>query len=244
MLDWSSEKINYYKRAAEHTKFFHKLLALLLPFFDEDDDVADMGCGIGLFDLLLASHVRHIDAIDENPWAIADLCAEIEARDISNIDTEISLVSDVEKSAWDVIFMSFFGEEGGALTELLGKARKRVITVAHNDDKARAGCGNLSKRRLSNATSIARYFDITGVEYQRFDYLIDFGQPFETMADAECFVDLYLPPESDETARGARRKGVLAEIIEINEGEYNFFLPKEKNISAFVVDTSGNVVIR
>jgi SAM-dependent methyltransferase len=238
MLDWSSEKIEYYKRAAAHTKFFDKLLALLLPLFSADDDVADMGCGLGLFDLLLSPYVRHIDAIDENQSVIDNLRSEIEVRGINNIDTEIALVSDVIKPAWDIIFMSFFGNEGDMLTALLGKARKRVITVAHNDDKSRSDRGNLSRRRLSNATSIARYFEITGVEYHRFDYLLDFGQPFETMDDAEHFVNIYLPPELDEATRKMKFKATLTDLIEISESGYNYFLPKEKNISVFVVSST------
>ncbi|MDR1069066.1 MAG: class I SAM-dependent methyltransferase, partial [Clostridiales Family XIII bacterium] len=229
LFHWSHKKIDYYRRAGEYTGFFAKLLSLLLPLFDADDEVADLGSGLGLFDLLLAPHVRHIDAIDEHPAAIADLEAEIRERGIGNIDTTVASVENLAEHEWDVIFMSFFGLAAGDLTAMLKRARKRVIIVTHNDDKARRGKNAYSKRRLSNATAIADYIDGEGIEYQRFDYLMDFGHPLKSLEDAEHFADC--------DTHGSRKSAMHSELIAIKDGDYAYFVPKDKNISVFVIDT-------
>jgi hypothetical protein len=132
--------------------------------------------------------------------------------------------------------MSFFGEASNTFATLLKQARKRVVMITHNDNKARRGMPVFSKRRLSNAVAIAAYLDKHGVSYFRSDHIIDFGQPLKSLRDAERFSACY-------ASKGVA-KLIYPELIELNDGEYQYFLPKERNISVFVVDTDGKIVLR
>ncbi|MDR2611217.1 MAG: methyltransferase, partial [Clostridiales Family XIII bacterium] len=154
LFDWTPEKIEYYRRASDYTGFFRKLVELALPFFDAEDEVVDLGCGLGLFDVLLAPYVRHIEAIDVHPYAIAYLKCALVNGGITNVDAVLSDTADYIVSGavaraldggetrptermrvWDVIFMSFFGEASDTFNILLRQARKRVVMITHNDDK-------------------------------------------------------------------------------------------------------------
>jgi SAM-dependent methyltransferase len=239
LFDWSPEKIEYYRRASEYTGFFRELFQLSLPYFGPDDEVVDLGCGLGLFDILLAPHVRHIDAIDVHPYAVAYLRGALAEDGITNVDATLSDTADflaADKHAWDVVFMSFFGEGSDTFTALLKQARKRMVMITHNDGKKRECPAGPPSRRLSTAASISAYLDERGIAYKRGDHVLDFGQPLKSLADAGKFAACYATKGGFEE--------VLPVLTRVSADEYSYFLPKERNISLFVVDTGGGLVVR
>lgn len=235
LFDWNKEKIDYFIAASEFTGFHKKLSELILPYLSEENDLIDIGCGLGLIDLEISSKVKSITAVDENEKVIKALKDKIKELSITNIFPMNLDYRELKENRWDTLLLSFFGEPDDTLKALIEGVKKRAILITHGMDNEplRSKLHPLVKTVF--VSELEKYFTQKGYNYTKQEVVMDFGQPLKSYDDGVNFLSCYAL-ETDPSQRKIRIDEMMSRIIETGDSKYPYFLPKERYISILVIE--------
>jgi SAM-dependent methyltransferase len=234
--EWTQDKIEYFIRASIHTGFHRWLASAVRPFLKPDDNIVDIGCGIGRIDLELAKDVRSITAIDENPDAIRQLKENATKLHIENILTEVKDAGKIRDNSWDVTLLSFFGEPGDGLQELISKTGRCSILITHIESyhPSPALPPHNSVRKIY-AGEMEIFFEKVGMSWQKQILTLEFGQPLKSLDDARHFIEIYTV-QTDPEARRQHMERTLPRLVKTAHPEYPYYLPKDKHIAIYTIE--------
>ena len=235
LFDWSYEKIEYFAAASEYTGFHKKLAKYILPHLSQEDDLIDVGCGLGLIDFELASEVNSITAIDENSKVIESLAEQVKKRGVKNIFPKVKDFNDIIENKWDILLLSFFGEPDDTMKALIDGVQKKTILITHGQDNEPLHSKVLPLVRTVFLPELEDYFVEMNYNYTKQNIIMDFGQPLKSMDDAICFLDSYALQE-DPIEKKERLDTMLSRLVETDNEKYPLFLPKERCISILVME--------
>ncbi|MDR1028906.1 MAG: class I SAM-dependent methyltransferase [Clostridiales Family XIII bacterium] len=235
IFEWTDEKIEFFARAGAYTGFHRKLAGLILPYMGADEDVIDVGCGLGLIDFELASRVRSITAVDEHPAVIRYMRDRVRARGPRNIFPRIADARVVSGGDWDVVLLSFFGTPDAGLKYMISEAGKRVVIITHGEDTDPVHSLVKPKVKKVFARDMEEFFLAERYAYRKHIVDLDFGQPLRSMEEAVYFLESY-SLEQDAEAKRTRLDFLLKRVVETGDATYPYFLPKPKNVAVFAVE--------
>ncbi|HHX67921.1 MAG: methyltransferase [Miniphocaeibacter sp.] len=221
---WTEEKIKLYKRASEYTLFNEELAEILLNTIGRKRTIYDIGCGLSYLSLSLSEHSEKIFCIDINKEVIGKLNKIILEKSIDNIETINKDYRTVleEKKFVDCIIASHFLDMNYNLEFLLDKCKTLVII---KNTSRRKGLYDLKKQKIEDVEKILQNKKI---DYKKIIYNGEFGQPLKNLKEAKEYYNSYSSSKLDEN----RVKGKL---ININNKNYPYYLPKYKNIGILVI---------
>lgn len=236
-FDWNEKTIRWYKNADRYTGFYKNVAAAVAPLLRETDTMCDLGCGLGLVDLELAGSVSRIDAVDRSLPALISLGGSLREREIKNVRPILKDVDELS-GEWDVAFMSFFGSR--APERFFPRCEKLILVVCGNcrDELMPPQYRRFKKNTADHTES---YLKENGVDYGVSYYEFEFGQPFESAADAFEFVSAH--------AKGITKSEVIdfldRRLIRLHGGEYEYYIPRQKQIGVFEVNAAaGRKLVR
>lgn len=235
LFEWTKEKIDYFISASEFTGFHEKLAGEIIPYLSREDDLIDIGCGLGLIDFEIANEVNSITAVDENELVIATISEEVIRRNVNNIHPKISDFKDIKENKWDIMLLSFFGEPDKYLRELMTTSKKRTILITHGEDYQQTNSKLLPLAKTIYATQLEDYFKSNDFNYLRKNIVMDFGQPFKSEEDATNFLESYAL-QTDPKERKRRIEEMLSKVEKTGDSQFPLFLPKERQISILVLE--------
>lgn len=235
LFDWTYEKIEYFITASEYTEFHKKLAKFIVPYLDKDDNLIDVGCGLGRIDLEIADKVKTITAIDENAKVIEAFLNDVRERGITNIFPKIKDFNDIKENQWDTLLLSFFGEPDEKMKALIGSVPKRTILITHGEDNEPLNSKVHPLVKTVFVSELESYFIEMNYKYTKQNVVIDFGQPLKSMDDAIEFLNSYAL-QRNEREKKERLDVMLARVVETGDSRFPFFLPKERHISILVVE--------
>ncbi len=226
-FNWAEDTIRWYQNASDFTGFYKNIAETIAPMLSGFHSLCDLGCGLGLVDLELASRMERIDCIDINAIALAALTATIKIRGIQNVYPHLRDCDHLD-GQWDVAYMSFFGSN--ELDRFLPVCKKLIAVVA-----ATSG-GEMfpsQKRNFKRSTveNTEQYLRSLTIEYKLTHKEFEFGQPFSSLDDARKFVLSYSPHLTEPEMESF----FSDRMVQTNSVTYPFFIPRSKTIGIFEI---------
>ena len=238
---WDDEKIEWYIRASNASGFHKRLAERVIPVLKKTDHVVDFGCGPGIIDLEIASHVGSITAIDINEIVLHRFRSEIEKRGFSNIFT---VLGDIEKNrdtilsvSFDVAIFCFFGGPGYSFDEALNRASRLVILITHGVDVSKKSSKIVSGMHRTFADEVDAYLASNRVQYLKISECIDFYQPFLSLGEAERFFNSYAKEgEASSKERRTQVERQLELVEKTDDPAYPWRFPNLKDTAIYIIE--------
>lgn len=231
MFIWTDESIEWYQEALRVTGHHKKMFEEVAEFFSPDEDVFDIGCGMGFLDMEIAGIVHHITGVDIEERVIRILEEEAMNRNIGNLNGMVSDWKELGQECCDTLMLCSFGTLEQDLADLMGLCRKRLIMLKRNglqDEK----CFEVEHMRLNGSNQDEMFLKERGIPFQMKIFYSDFGQPLKDKAQAERFISHYGLLGPDEDLEGFFR----GYMIRTGDKEYPYYLPNPKNVHVIIIE--------
>lgn len=226
-FNWNVNTIKWYREANAYSGFFRNVAALIAPKLEGYATFCDIGCGLGLVDLELSKSIRQITCIDINTEAIGTLKKSIAAQKIRNIETRLMDCSELDEN-WDIIYMSFFGSH--ELEKYLPRCQK-MIAVVGKKIKENTAMDQYKSFQKNSYDKVAEDLNRKGIPYSLTEVSLEFGQPLVSVEDAKNYIRSNYAGISDADVNDF----LAQKLIETNEKDYPFYIPKKKEIGIFEI---------
>jgi len=230
LFSWNNDTIRWYEAASEYTGFYKNLANTVAPMIGSAGTFADMGCGIGLVDLELASGVGNVLCVDVSERATEHLRERARERGLSNIDVVCADCFDLDR-VFDVIYLCFFSSRD--VERFLPKCGK-LISVVGGDNNAPLFPQAYRKKSKNTIEGEKQYLDSLNLSYRLSEREFEFGQPLEDLRDAERYVRTYAP----EIPREELNRFLESRLVRTGVEKYPFYMPRKKTVGIFEVDGS------
>ncbi|MDR2088442.1 MAG: class I SAM-dependent methyltransferase [Clostridiales Family XIII bacterium] len=241
---WNEKTIDWFKTASAYTGFHGRLASIVRPCVADCETLCDVGCGLGLLDLELAKDVKEILCVDRNEAAIGALNEFIRARGIRNVVARVADAGTLAGERRDAVILSFFGSSLEDIARFSQFCGKRMILIVH-EKASSARCVNAVSLRPKpfGAAEVSRFLTGRGLRFREMRAALEFGQPFRSLADARDFIRTYTASMSDAAGAGAAAQERLygdmeSRLVETGRADYPVYLPKQKRLAVFAVETS------
>ncbi|MDR1573498.1 MAG: class I SAM-dependent methyltransferase [Clostridiales Family XIII bacterium] len=246
LFQWNEQTLRWFEAASAYTGFHRELASIVRPHIADCTTFCDIGCGLGLLDLELAQDVRSVFCIDRNETAIAALRALICARGAHNVAARAADVNALAGERWDAVIMSFFGSSTASIAHFLSFCDKRMILIVHENTSANRRANAAPRRpKPLDAIEVAGFLTDRGARFRKIGAVLEFGQPFTSLADVREFVRVYANalPFADDGGADADWERPYGDaekrLIETGRSDYPLYLPKRKGLAVFVVEKAA-----
>jgi len=226
-FNWNANTVKWYREANAYSGFFRNVAALIAPKLQGYSTFCDIGCGLGLVDLELSKSISQITCIDINTEAIGTLKKSIEEQKIHNIETRLMDCSELNEN-WDIIYMSFFGSH--ELEKYLPHCQK-MIAVVGKKIKENTAMDQYKSFQKNSYDKVEEDLNRKGIPYSLTEVSLEFGQPLVSVEDAKNYIKSNYAGISDADVNDF----LAQKLIETNEKDYPFYLPKTKSIGIFEI---------
>ncbi len=232
MFTWSPDALRFMRDACEYTDFYEKLAAHIAPFLPRDGHVCDAGCGAGYLSLAMLLYVHAVTAIDISEGAISLLREKNSA-----VRALVGNVAELApQTPYDAMVFCFFGGTQEALA--LGRAQCKKggkLILIKKDWLARRFVTHEVLVERHSAMETRRELDARHIPYVFSRLSLEMGQPLASFADAVRFFCAYKDNGDDAPVDEAY---IRARLVPDPKGQYAYYLPMEKTVGVFVIDTA------
>ncbi|MGN7403379.1 class I SAM-dependent methyltransferase [Cytobacillus praedii] len=232
---WTEKSTKWYKQAAEYTKYHQAIYKEIYPFIPVTASVLDVGCGLGFLSTEIAQNAKAVTAIDIDDLPLKDLEERLKQENIMNlhvIKSDWSVISEGPK--WDVVVSSFFKSNIEDIGRLFEYCCERLILVVSNGSENSFLPERNSHHYLKRADLFADRLRTRGIPFYYKNCLIQFGQPFSSVAEAREFIKHY-QPNCDNGEIDYHIRSHVKNIIEDAYGN-QYFLSNVKEVCVFVIE--------
>lgn len=221
---WTEEKLKLYKRAAENTDFNNDLANEIISVIGKNRTIYDIGCGLSYLAINLSKSSKEVNCIDIDSEAIMFLNREIKNRNINNINTFNEDFKEKlnTKEKVDCILASNFLDISENLEYLLEKAKTIIIV---KNTKKRNGI-YIGKKQKSE--DVEKILIRENYLYEKKLFNGEFGQPLISIEEGLDYYNSYCNKKIDKL-------NLEKILLNRNEGEYPYYLPKYKNIGLIFI---------
>lgn len=231
MFRWSDESIHWYQTASDWTNYHEILGREIAEFFTAEDEVCDIGCGLGMISVILSEFVKHIISVDVEPRVIKILSDSVKERGIQNITPLNADWTLLQENCCDTALTCSFGTLSHDFYRFMRLARKRLVVVkrARIDDEK----GFTTEHcRQYGANSDEEFLEKNNIPYFLKSFRADFGQPLREWEEAVRFIEHYRLKPGDQSMDDDLKLHMIRET----GGEYRYYLPNIKNIHIVVIE--------
>lgn len=211
---------------------------MIRPFLASTHSLADLGCGAGLVDLLLARELDDITCVDKSPEPLRFIEREAAAQGLVNIRT-LEADANTLEGCWDTVLMMFFGRVQNNLHHYLSLCVQNLIAVVHADVQGKLGPAEYHPPKCNSVSTVTDALDAMGARYTLIEDAIEYGQPFATREEAEAFVRAYSknPPDTSVAAYLDER------LQETSHPDFPLYLPNLKPFGILIIRRDENAHI-
>ncbi|MEG1585084.1 MAG: class I SAM-dependent methyltransferase, partial [Anaerovorax sp.] len=230
---WNYDSIGWYRRASEYGDFHERLAELLFSDIDPCESICDMGCGLGYLALELAEHVKHVTAVDIDSAPLLVLRENIRLQNRRNIQVlESDCAALPVGEIWDTMILCFFGRitEKGNLERYLAHCSRRLMFVVSNGCGSNFSSSAVKRPGRERVPEVEHFLQEKGIAYTLKTGELEFGQPMDSVEEAERFTEHYSPGSSQEQIK----EHVERRIIPLPNGKY--YLSGLKQFGIFIIE--------
>lgn len=232
MFVWNEEMIRYMDRAASHTQYYKTLAGLIGQDLKKTDRICDMGCGLGYLSLALSPYVAQVDAVDISHEALTVLTRNLTAPDtgVSNVFPIMGDFYTMEiKKTYDAMIFCYFAQ-AEAILKQTEKVCRGPIYIIKGRSSRHLFSRNCEKTSRENAGTMIRWLNSKDIPFEAVDLDLEFGQPFNSMADMEAFAKLY----GKRMVDGRKDTSWIYDRLGPDpDGVYPLYMPLKKPVTLF-----------
>ena len=234
MLEWTTEKMEWYVRASRFDGFHRRLTDIIRPALKKTDTVVDIGSGPGMMSLEISRYVNDVKAIDCNEYALGWLDEKIREEGYSNIQTAIGDYIEAPDALlpgdFDVALFCYFGGPGSIFESAYRKAKRLIVMIMHGTCPPEAKSKNEDESHRVYGDEMEEYLVNMGIPYKKLSGLIRFGQPLISKDEAKLFVESYAEnSDEDPNEHEAYIKSQLALVEKLDDPIFPWYLPKMRD---------------
>ena len=226
---WDELEIKWFLDASVYTGFHRTLAEKIIPHLKPEYTLCDIGCGLGRLDLELASHVRELTAIDINENAISQLKQDVKSHCLNNLRAHCRDASAITEH-FDIFLMSFFGKMG--IFDYMKLCCRKIIRVVNADNKSDLYPAHHRRYGKDTIPIVQKELNAQGIGYDLELCSIEFGQPLESLRDAEQFVLRNAPEATAEEVNGFQNEY----IRHTGREDFPFYLQNRKELGIFIIN--------
>ena len=231
MIEWNETSIRLMRDFSEHTEFYPKLGAFLLPLLNTDGHVLDAGCGLGYLGRELIKGCRRVTGIENNPLAASKAKAlqsgisglEILAGDIFSLPPE---------TPYDAVVCCYFGSVKQCLKLAGEQCAGRLIMVKRDTDSHRFSTAKIKLHKqplMGAATELERL----NIPFELHRITLEAGQPLKSLEDGKDFFALY----NQSPDKGQLTDAEVEARLVKGSGSFPYYLPMERKMGVIIVNT-------
>ncbi len=227
MFKWTDESIKWWKRARTYSSHYKEMAQLVLPYLEEKEVVYDIGCGLGYIDLELAPYVQKIKCFDVEEKVLLELQEEALRENVDNLFATKEEWLKLPDQSCDTVLACSFGSLEEYFEDFMRIAKKQVLILKRN--RSKFAQKYYEGKPLYSVAGCERYLSENEIPYKKICVYSDFGQPLESLEEAEKFVAFHRI-NGDEPA-----KKYLEQHLESGKYGYPYYLSNRKEMSLFVI---------
>ncbi|MBN2794116.1 MAG: class I SAM-dependent methyltransferase [Clostridia bacterium] len=219
--------------AYEYNKTHLALMSYIKKEIKSTDYVCDAGCGLGYMSLALAKHCTKVDSVDLAQPPLEILRANITKENITNINViEKNINNHMPEQMYDKMVFSFFGSTEEALR--IGKKMcKDQLILFKNDSSFHRFTMKQKPNKGHTFETSKRTLEKLNIPYRVDKILLEMGQPFRTLEDAQVFFNLY----NREPNEPVNLEVIKSSLKQIKGTEFQYFYSVLKPIAIIKVKT-------
>ena len=228
MFKWTDKSIELWKRAEKYTNHYKNLCKELIPYVDLNDEIYDIGCGLGFIDLELSPYVKSIRSFDIEKRVLEELDKSAKDKGIVNISTSSFNWTKEEGNCCDVLLACSFGNLVECFDDFIRMARDKVIIVKRH--KPKMSNKYVKGKAAFSALASEQYLIERGISYKKISFQSEFGQPLDSYSEAMDFVKFH------GMNRGVPEDEFLKEnLLSGKKYGYKYYLPNKKDMVIFII---------
>ena len=218
---WDEERIRWYVNASRKTEFHTRLASFLESFLSKNEEILEVGCGLGYVAEILKNDGFDIIATDNDEKAIE------EARSRSSLDIFSSLDASFPLPHSNTLLMIFFGRlgENSNLERYLANTDRIIYVLSEH----RGQSDRLRKKEGEIERTISLLDSYKSIRYIRYPFSASFDQTLDSAEDAERYITRMY---------GDKRKAEYMKFL-IKDGDH-LVLPNMKHTSIFIIEKRRN----
>ncbi|MGM0438631.1 MAG: class I SAM-dependent methyltransferase [Bacillota bacterium] len=213
-MQWSKREMDWYYRGLKNCNYPQNVVTYIEDFLREDDTVIDIGTGIGTFALELAEIVNKVIAVDYSKEMLGYLEKLAEKQNIkSKIITKrgdwnkIDFVNELEINS---LITAYSGQEVVGNKTSLQKMQKLINDYiflfvpgerekhSFSSDILFNKLGREKREHRCNYSDVERLLNDMKIDYNKKEFIYEFGQPFLDFKEAVDFFKFHYDLENDE----------------------------------------------
>lgn len=214
---WDEERIIWYRNAAADSAFHSTLTDEIKKHITKDEDILELGCGLGYVAELLYKQGYSIRATDNDKKAIE------EAISRSGLDIYSVFDADSEIPETDTLLLIFFGNLPKNLKRYLSAAKKIIYVISEH-----RGQSDELRKKVGGVEKTEHCLKKNRVDFSRIQLVDDFSQPLSTTDEAERYI---------EKMYGEERKEEYMKFLQKTDNGLIF--PNKKHVSIFIINNKG-----
>lgn len=224
MQDWRPEMIRFLQDAISCTEYYEKLAAKIAEHLPPDAHVCDAGCGMGALGLALLPYCRRVTAIDQAEAPLEALRQYVAGRRIQNLEIRCeNIQKNPPRTRYDAMVFCLFGSTETVL-EIAARQCVGSVIVIKRDHTNHDFCPDLARKTPCTADMAEWLLRRLGIPISTERFVLELGQPFQSLEDAARFFRLY-GGGTEQSEAALRRK------LQIGPSrEFPYYLPNQKRL--------------
>ena len=214
---WDEERIIWYRNAAADSAFHSTLTDEIKKHITKNEDILELGCGLGYVAELLYKQGYSIRATDNDKKAIE------EAISRSGLDIYSIFDANSEIPETDTLLLIFFGNLPKNLKRYLSAAKKIIYVISEH-----RGQSDELRKKVGGVEKTEHCLKKNRVDFSRIQLVDDFSQPLSTTDEAERYI---------EKMYGEERKEEYMKFLQ--ETDKGLVFPNKKHVSIFIINNKG-----
>ena len=232
---WNEQTERWFADASDYTGYSEKLAQILLAQIPERSSLCDIGCGLGLSDLVMAQEIGEVTCADISEYATKAVARRAAARSITNI-TAVTTDGMKLSGQWDTVMALFHAELEQVCARYLSLARDRFLFVTHGSLHGQTGPKKYRTEKCCDVDLASAWLDTHAVVYTLEKGSLEFGQPQRNLEDAMDFHRTYC----SEAPEDELRQYVHETVIETGRTDFPYYTPKQRSFGLFVIRRADN----
>ena len=231
-FQWTDKNLEWFAKAGSETDFYKKVTALLDEYLSLESIVFDIGCGMGFLSFALAEKVSKVWAVDVDGRVIEYMEKEISSKGCHNVKKHLGDWKDWKPGfCADMVIISYFDGILCDLDKLMSLTKKHIVAILPSElDSKKLGIrkhsneGCVAKR--DTVESVMNFLNEGDIAYKKIKFQAEFGQPLDSLAEAEEYMGYYYGLGMDDLVKGKR----------ILKREKDFYIPKVRECGIIIIE--------